>query len=329
MPDLNEIQHEIHRTGSTFDVIRRSYLQKLHQLTGRNIVIYYSGWLYKSNVDTRSISINDQDMSGFMTVSRGIDRSNGLDLILHTPGGEQAATERIVDYLRSMYGTDIRAFVPHLAASAGTMIACACKEIFMGKHSSLGPIDPQVNGEPAQSVIDSFDQAHEEIKKDQSRIVVWYPILSKYNLSLRDQCQKAIQLTEKMVTEWLSTGMFSGMDEKDAQCLIDTIVGTLKNYEVFKSHNRHLSSEYCKDLGLKVSFLEEEGNAALQDAVLSVHHACIHTFLSTHAIKIIENHNGIAYIQQVQPVNRLVVNQQGDPPQGGPPQKRTQRKKRR
>lgn len=317
MPDLNEIRKELNQIGSPFDVIRRSYLQKLHKETKRNIIIYYSGWLQKSNVDTKSISINDQDMNGFMTASRGLDRSKGLDLILHTPGGEQAATERLVDYLRSMYSTNIRAFVPHLAASAGTMIACACKEIFMGKHSSLGPIDPQVNGEPAQSIIDSFNQAHEEIKRDQSKIVVWYPILSKYNLSLRDQCQNAIELTERMVTEWLRTGMFSDIDESKAQCLISTIVGTLKDYGEFKSHNRHLSSEFCKNLGLKISFLEEEGNEVLQDAVLSVHHACLLTFLNTRAIKIIENHEGAAFIQQVQPVNRLVVNQQGNQPQRG------------
>ena len=42
-----------------------------------------------------------------------------------------------------MFGTDIRAIVPQLALSAGTMVALACKEIIMGKHSSLGPIDPQ------------------------------------------------------------------------------------------------------------------------------------------------------------------------------------------
>ena len=312
MPDFNEIQNEIHKIGSSFDVIRRGYLKKLHKLRDRNIIIYYSGWQHKSNVDPRITSINDEDMGGFMTVSRGIDRSKGLDLILNTPGGGQAAAERLVDYLRSMFNTEIEAFVPHLAASAGTMIACACKKIFMGKHSSLGPIDPQINEEPAQSIIDSFNQAHEDIKQDPSKIVVWYPILSKYNLSLRDQCQNAIDLTEKMVTEWLSTGMFSNMDEEVAQELISKIVGTLKNYGEFKSHNRHLSSEFCKNLGLKISFLEEEKNRDFQDAVLSVHHACVLTFLNTQAVKIIENHNGAAFIQQVQPVNRVVVNQQGN-----------------
>ena len=322
MPDLNEIQNEIHQSGSPFDIRRRSYLKRLHEVTGRNIIIYYSDAVDKLDIDPKLLSISDFDMKGFMTVSRGLDRSKGLDLILHTGGGEQAATERLVNYLRSMFGTDIRAFVPHLALSAGTMIACACKEIFMGKHSSLGPIDPQMDGEPAQGIIDSFNEAHEDIKKDKSKIVVWYPILSRYTLSFRDQCQKAIELTEKMVSKWLSTGMFGDMDETDAINVSNKIVETLKNYEEFKSHNRHLSPEFCKDLGLKVSFLEDEGNETLQDAVLSVHHACMLTFMNTLAIKITENHKGIAFIPQVKPVNRLVVNQQGNQQQRGNQRKR-------
>jgi ClpP class serine protease len=320
VPNSNEILNEIQRTGSPFDVIRRSYLKELHELTGRNVIIYYSGWLQKPNVDPRYSSINDIDMNGFMTVVHELDRSKGLDLILHTPGGEQGATERLVNYLRSMYETDIRAFVPHLATSAGTMVACACKKIFMGKHSSLGPIDPQVNGMPAQSVLDSFDRAHDELKEDPTKIHVWHPILSKYNLTFRDQCQDAIDLTVKMVTKWLRTGMFSDMDEAESQEKIGTIVETLKDYGEFKSHNRHLSSEFCRDLGLKVSFFEN--NKLLQDAVLSVHHACMHTFASTRAIKMIENHEGTAFIQQINQQQRVVVN-----PQENQPQKSNQQRK--
>lgn len=55
----------------------------------------------------------------------------GLDLILHTHGGQIAATESIVHYLRSIFGNNIRAFIPQLAMSAGTMIALSCKEIIM------------------------------------------------------------------------------------------------------------------------------------------------------------------------------------------------------
>ena len=91
-----------------------------------------------------------------MTVIHNLDRTKGSDLILHTPGGETAATESLVDYLRSMFLGRHQAIVPQLAMSAGTMIACACKEVVMGKHSSLGPIDPQYLGLPAHGVVEEF-----------------------------------------------------------------------------------------------------------------------------------------------------------------------------
>ncbi len=67
------------------------------------------------------------DKNGFMTAINGIDTSKGLDLILHTPGGDTAATESIVDYLWSKFNGDVRCFVPQMAMSAGTMIACSSK----------------------------------------------------------------------------------------------------------------------------------------------------------------------------------------------------------
>jgi ClpP class serine protease len=105
-----------------------------------------------------------------MTAIHGLDRKKGLDLALHTPGGEAAATESLVDYLRQIFGTDIRAIVLQLAMSAGTMLACACKSILIGKQSSLGPIDPQLGGLAAHGIIEEFTKAYEEIQVDPRKI---------------------------------------------------------------------------------------------------------------------------------------------------------------
>ena len=178
MPNWHDINDELRVMGSTYDVVRRNYLKRLHEFTGRNAIIYYSGWLQKPEV--RGTEVNDEDKNGFMTVIHRLDRSKGLDLILHTPGGETAATESLVDYLRAMFGSDIRAIVPQLAMSAGTMIACACSKIIMGKHSSLGPIDPQYMGLSAHGVIEEFERAYGEIKSDPAKGAVWQPIIAKY-----------------------------------------------------------------------------------------------------------------------------------------------------
>src|SRR5262245_46841712 len=201
MPSWHDIMLEITQRGSTHDVVRREYLRRLQEHTGRNVIIYYSAWLQKPSLG--GTEVNDADKNGFMTVIHELDRSKGLDLILHTPGGETAATESLVDYLRSCFGKDVRAIVPQLALSAGTMIACACREIVMGRHSSLGPIDPQFRGVPAHGVVEEFQRAYQEIKQDQVKIAVWQPILAKYPPTFIGECEKALKWSHEMAKEWL------------------------------------------------------------------------------------------------------------------------------
>ena len=133
MPDWNQILDEINALDTAainkYDTLRRRYLKRLHKQTDRNIIAYYSGWLQKPQLE--GTEINDEDKNGFMTVLHELDHEKGLDLILHTPGGVTGAAESLVDYLRAVFGTNIRAFVPQLALSGGTVIACGCKEIYM------------------------------------------------------------------------------------------------------------------------------------------------------------------------------------------------------
>lgn len=294
MANWNEILNEITASGSTHDLIRRAYLRKLFEITNRNTIVYYSGWLQKPGLP--GTDLNDADKNGFMNAIHSLDRSLGLDLLLHTPGGETAATESLVDYLRAMFGSNIRAIVPQLAMSAGTMVACACKQIVMGKHSSLGPIDPQFQGIPAHGVVEEFRRAFKEVKQDQAKALLWQPIIAKYPPAFIGECEKAMEWATEMVKEWLLTGMLEG--KEGAAATADRIITELGNHALTKSHARHLSMEKCQQMGLDVIALED--NPTLQDAVLSVHHACIHTLAATAAYKIIENHEGIAYIQIAQ-----------------------------
>ncbi len=296
MPNWNQVSDEIREGGSIFDVVRRRHLAKLHEITKRNVIIYYSGWLQSSSLGA-AVGINDYDKIGFMSASNGLDHSLGLDLLLHTPGGETAATESIVDYLHKMFD-DIRVIVPQLAMSGGTMIACSGRSIVMGKQSSLGPIDPQLNGLPAHGVLEEFRQAHEAMKQDPTTAAVWQPIIAKYSPTLIGECQKAIKWSEQMVREWLVSGMLK--DDEEAEQKADDIVEELGSHALTLSHGRHLSAEKCKSIGLTIEMLEE--NQELQDAVLSVHHACMHTLSSTPAYKMIENHKGMAFINALKQI---------------------------
>ena len=296
MPNWNQVLNEANAAGSAFDVVRRQYIAALHAKTGRNVIVYYSGWLQKP--DVKGSEINDEDKNGLMTAVHQLDRNLGLDLVLHTPGGETAATESIVHYLRAMFGTNMRAIVPQLAMSGGTMISCACREILMGKPSSLGPIDPQFGSIPAHGVLEEFQRAITETKADPGTIPIWQAIVAKYSPSLLGECQKAINWSNQMTKDWLESGMFLG--EPDAAAKATTVVKELADHAVTLSHARHLPIERCRAIGLKVAALEDDQD--LQERVLSVHHACMLTLSATPAFKLIENHKGVAFIKVAQRV---------------------------
>lgn len=309
MPNWSDILKEVKATGSAHDVVRRKYLLKLFEHTGRNVILYYSGWLQKGDLQRHGIggfAINDADKNGFMTTIHGMDRAKGLDLLLHTPGGETAATESLVDYLRSMFGTDVRAIVPQIAMSAGTMIACSCKEIIMGKNSSLGPIDPQIGGIAAHGVIEEFQTAKTEIALNPLVAHIWQPIIAKYTPTLIGECQKSIKWSEDMVTNWLVTGMFQR--EADPTQAAKRVLDELGSHALTLSHARHISLEKAQALQLKVTALEAD--PILQDLVLTVHHACIQTLTETPALKIIENQAGVGFITSLRTMS---IGQPGTP----------------
>jgi len=294
MPNWSKVLSEIQTLASTsnpLDVVRKRYMQKLTQLTKRNVIAYYSGWLYKPGV--YGTSINDLDKNAFMTTIHELDKSKGLDLILHTPGGDLAATESLVEYLRSIFGTNVRAIIPQLAMSAGTMISCSCREIIMGKNSSLGPIDPQFNGFSAHGVVEEFETAKREIASDRNTIPVWQVILSKYHPTFIGDCEKAIKWSEELGLNWLETGMFA--NDPQSKIKAKAVCDFLSNHDVTKNHARHFSYDVLKKIGLNISLLEDLGDT-IQDTVLTIHHAFMHTFSSSTAIKIVENHRGVRMI---------------------------------
>lgn len=72
------------------------------------------------------------------------------------------------------------------------------------------------------------------------------------------------------------------------------IVDFLGDHTATAAHARHIPLSKCEEIGLKIERLEEDKK--LQDLVLTVHHAYMHTFSMSPAIKIIENHLGVATV---------------------------------
>lgn len=305
MPTWGEILAELRQSAQLrggqpdFDAVRRKYLTQLHAQTGRATIIYASDWLAGSQPGS---SITLEDMAAMMEACK--DMGNGpLDLLLHSPGGSPEATDSIVKYLRKQF-SEIRVFVPLAAMSAATMLALAADEIVMGKHSQLGPIDPQLITQqgaiPVRAILDQFERAKKECSADPSVLGAWMPMLQQYGPALLEQCENAEQLAKRLVKQWLREYMFKGDTNKQRRAKkARKVADFFGEHHIHRSHSLGIDREQARLRGVKITDLEDD--PGLQDAVLSVHHATFHTFAGA-AVKIVENHLGRAFVKVNQQV---------------------------
>lgn len=310
MPTWGEILTELNESSPVngmpdFDGVRRRYLTEMNRLTGRAVILYATAWFESRPIPPAELQIGLPDIQGFMETVSNI-RERDLDLILHSPGGSAEAAESLVEYLRQRFD-HIRVFAPVAAMSAATMMALSADELFMGQHSQLGPIDPQFiintpegpRSSPAKAILNQFELAKRECQKPEN-LAAWIPILRTYAPGLLTQCEDSQRLAADMVAGWLERYMMNG--EEDAAGKSRKIAEWFADYESFRSHGRRVGREQARAIGLKVVNLEDDDD--LQDAVLSIHHAAMHSFSGTPAQKIIENHVGRAWVR----LGRMVQN---------------------
>lgn len=296
MPTRGEIQEDIiRRKNNSQDEVRRKYVADLSAYTKRDTIVYASAFTLKAPaVPPIALSLTLDDLQGFMASLHGL-KGEALDLILHSPGGSMEAADQLVQYLRAKYKY-IRAIVPQNAMSASTMIACACDSIVMGKHSAIGPIDPQVTfptasgafTAPAQSILDEFEQAKQEIAANPASIPLWATKVQAYPHGLLTMCDTTLTLAREKVREWLSTYMLKDDAEKEIKSA--SIAKWLGDAKEHKTHGRPITIHQAREKGLVVNCLEDDQE--LQERVLSVFHAIMVTFQVTGCVKMVENQNG-------------------------------------
>jgi ClpP class serine protease len=172
------------------------------------------------------------DMNDSEEVMRAIqltDPNMPLDVVLHTPGGLYLAATQIARALTGHKGK-VTVFVPHYAMSGGTLIALAADEIVMCRHSVLGPLDPQVDGMPAASLL---------------RVVAQKPIaeIDDETLVLADIAKKALAQLEQTVAQLLA-------DHMEATCAAE-LAKTLTSGRW--THDYAITADEARDLGLPVT----------------------------------------------------------------------------
>jgi hypothetical protein len=198
--------------------------------------------------------------------------------------------------------------------SGGTLISLAGREIIMGRHSNLGPIDPQFGNMPAQAILAEFDRAKTDIAADPNLAALWMPILQKYPPTLLSRAKQAIEWTQEIAEKALREGRMIDGDDKENKA--KEVVKFLLSGDLHKAHGRHIHRDELARQGMKIVNLEDD--KALQDSVLTVHHAYMLSMSNYGVLKIIENHASISHIkmqsQQLVPLPQMM------PPQMPVPQ---------
>ena len=274
--------------------VRSKALKALAQYRKRNVVTYYSAVAQKPQLGHNGYNLNvcDQDLEGFMNAAYGFDKSIGLDLIVQTYGGGISAAEGIVKYLRTLFqrsdeAPDITVIVPSVAMSAGTMMACAAKEIVLAKHSSLGPFDPFIGGMSTYSVIQQFEQAKTDIQNDRDQALVWSLVMNRYDPGLLIECQNTIKYSNEIVTEWLENGMFFSLAPDVRKERADHVVANWGDAENTLDHGRRYGFNDAVNIGLNAVLLEDDPD--LQDLVMAVHHSAMASMTNRRIYKIVES----------------------------------------
>jgi hypothetical protein len=139
---------------------------------------------------------------------------------------------------------------------------------------------------PAHTILADFEQAKRDITANPMLGALWGQRFAGLPPGFLNLCQQTIDLSKEKVEKWLAEYMFKGENPEKAKQIADW----LGNFEEHRTHGRPIGYDLAHEKGLNVTRLEADQK--LQEAVLSVYHATMVTFLSTQCLKIVENQNG-------------------------------------
>jgi len=174
------------RRAATFAGIQRKRNSRVIAIIHRQEAMRFFGFPIARYIDM-------DDAEKVLFAIRTTPDDQPIDIILHTPGGLVIAALQIARALKAHKG-NVAVYVPHFAMSGGTLIALSADEIVMSPHAVLGPIDPQINGMPAASIIKAAAQKPISEVDDQTLI-------------LADVGQKAIDQLKLQACELLRVPM--------------------------------------------------------------------------------------------------------------------------
>ena len=215
--------------GRWFSVKRAQAIRALEKAHGSRVITMIHRQekrsLFGFNV---SRHIDLEDAQTVIAAIKETPPDRPIDLILHTPGGLVLAAMQIARAVEA-HPAKVTVYVPVYAMSGGTLIALAADEIVLGEFSMLGPIDPQIAGLPAASIVRARNAK---------------PIEHVFDLTLvlADVSEKALAQVQRGAVELLTPRM----EQKAAEELAAKLAGG------HWTHDYALTATEAQTLGLPV-----------------------------------------------------------------------------
>lgn len=215
--------------GRWFGMKRSQAIRAIERLNGSRVITMIHRQ-EKRSLFGFSVSrhIDLEDAQTIIAAIKETPPDRPIDLVLHTPGGLVLAAMQIARAVEA-HPAKVSVYVPVYAMSGGTLIALAADEIVLGEFSMLGPIDPQIVGLPAASIVRARDSK---------------PIADVFDLTLvlADMSEKALAQVKRGAVELLTPRMEQGA----AEALAAKLAGG--NW----THDYALTATEAKELGLPV-----------------------------------------------------------------------------
>ena len=205
--------------------------------------------------------IEHDDAIYFRDLLHRIGDNENIELMLHTPGGDIDAAEKLILMIRDKIGDGrFRIVVPHRAKSAGTLMVLGADTVVMSDTSELGPIDPQVripdeDGKhkwiAAQNYLDAYTEHATTLNANPNDTAAKI-MLEKLDPVLRQRCLAVMDRSRTLAENLLRQGTILS-DPTSWTVTASELIDTKR----WRTHSQVISWRDAKDkkIGLRVDYI--------------------------------------------------------------------------
>ena len=230
---------------------RNLLFAELEEELGRPVVSFFTSFRYSE------VMIEDKDADILEGVLQKTDLSNGLALVVSSPGGYGLAAERIINICRNYSKTgEYWSIVPSKAKSAATMICLGASKIIMSETSELGPVDPQITMNigglkerlSLNNIVESYKDLFKKAVEEKKNLQPYLLQLSNYDEREIKEFKTAILLSEDIAVRYLKSGMMTDISKEKIKEKIDIFLKPTKK----KAHGRPIYAKEALECGLNI-----------------------------------------------------------------------------